>query len=435
MIPHPSMPYPKTQYLLAHDEVHYVGQTIAMVVADSRYIAEDALELIEADFDRCRRSSTSRRRSRTARRGRTRSSRATSAPTSCRWWAILTPRSPRRRSRSRSATSSSAQRGMAMETRGVLAKLRPAHARAHGLGHDAGAAHDQGLARLAVRNPLQQGARRAARHGRRLRHEGHVLSGRGARPVGGDAARPPCQVRRGPRRALRRLDARAQADARDRGGRDARRRRARPPRPLPARHRRLHPVRHRDRAGRFDPASRPIPRAELPRRVHRRLHEHRSSDAVPRLRPPACMLRDRARDGPARTRPRRRPCRDPAAQLHPARRVPVPPRRHPLRRRPAGHARLRRVREAAGHPPRGDRLRRLRRGEGARSCRGTPTSASASRTTSRGRASARTRAPTSRSSRRPARSGSPPASSRSARASRRPSRRSPRRSSGSRRPT
>ena len=51
MIPHPSMPYPKTQYLLAHDEVHYVGQTIAMVVADSRYIAEDALELIEADFD------------------------------------------------------------------------------------------------------------------------------------------------------------------------------------------------------------------------------------------------------------------------------------------------------------------------------------------------------------------------------------------------
>src|SRR5680860_4878 len=51
MIPHPCMPYPKTQRLLAHDEVHYVGQTIAMIVADSRYIAEDALELIELDCE------------------------------------------------------------------------------------------------------------------------------------------------------------------------------------------------------------------------------------------------------------------------------------------------------------------------------------------------------------------------------------------------
>jgi len=51
MIPHPCMPYPKTQRLLAHDEVHYVGQTIAMVVAESRYVAEDALELIELDYD------------------------------------------------------------------------------------------------------------------------------------------------------------------------------------------------------------------------------------------------------------------------------------------------------------------------------------------------------------------------------------------------
>jgi carbon-monoxide dehydrogenase large subunit len=51
MIPHPCMPYPKTQRLLAHDEVHYVGQTIAMVVAESRYLAEDALEWIELDLE------------------------------------------------------------------------------------------------------------------------------------------------------------------------------------------------------------------------------------------------------------------------------------------------------------------------------------------------------------------------------------------------
>jgi carbon-monoxide dehydrogenase large subunit len=51
MIPHPCMPVPKTQALLARDEVHYVGQTIAMVVAESRYVAEDALERIELELD------------------------------------------------------------------------------------------------------------------------------------------------------------------------------------------------------------------------------------------------------------------------------------------------------------------------------------------------------------------------------------------------
>ncbi|MEZ5100130.1 MAG: aerobic carbon-monoxide dehydrogenase large subunit [Thermoleophilia bacterium] len=51
MIPHPCMPYPRTQRLLAKGEVHYVGQTIAMVVAESRYVAEDAVELIDVDYD------------------------------------------------------------------------------------------------------------------------------------------------------------------------------------------------------------------------------------------------------------------------------------------------------------------------------------------------------------------------------------------------
>jgi carbon-monoxide dehydrogenase large subunit len=51
MIPHPSMEHPHTQFLLAHDEVFYVGQTIAMVVAETRYIAEDALELIEIEYE------------------------------------------------------------------------------------------------------------------------------------------------------------------------------------------------------------------------------------------------------------------------------------------------------------------------------------------------------------------------------------------------
>lgn len=42
---------PTTMPLLAADEVLYVGEPIAVVVADSRYAAEDACELIEWDFE------------------------------------------------------------------------------------------------------------------------------------------------------------------------------------------------------------------------------------------------------------------------------------------------------------------------------------------------------------------------------------------------
>jgi len=50
LIPHPSMSNPQTQRPLARGDVHYVGQTIAMVVAVDRYTAEDAAALIEVDY-------------------------------------------------------------------------------------------------------------------------------------------------------------------------------------------------------------------------------------------------------------------------------------------------------------------------------------------------------------------------------------------------
>lgn len=50
LIPHPSMNNPQTQRPLARGDVHYVGQTIAMVVAVDRYTAEDAAALIEVDY-------------------------------------------------------------------------------------------------------------------------------------------------------------------------------------------------------------------------------------------------------------------------------------------------------------------------------------------------------------------------------------------------
>ncbi len=51
LIPHPSLTEPRTQRALAGDEVRYVGEAVAFVVAKNRYIAEDALELIEIEYE------------------------------------------------------------------------------------------------------------------------------------------------------------------------------------------------------------------------------------------------------------------------------------------------------------------------------------------------------------------------------------------------
>src|SRR5262245_36992784 len=39
------------QHPLPRDVVRYVGEPLAVVIAESRYVAEDALELIEVDYE------------------------------------------------------------------------------------------------------------------------------------------------------------------------------------------------------------------------------------------------------------------------------------------------------------------------------------------------------------------------------------------------
>jgi len=51
LVPIPFAKFPLTQYALARDEVCYVGEPIAIVVADSRYIAEDAAAHVEVDYE------------------------------------------------------------------------------------------------------------------------------------------------------------------------------------------------------------------------------------------------------------------------------------------------------------------------------------------------------------------------------------------------
>ena len=51
LVPHHALTQPHTQLPLALNEVRYVGEAVAFVVADSRYIAEDALELIDVEYE------------------------------------------------------------------------------------------------------------------------------------------------------------------------------------------------------------------------------------------------------------------------------------------------------------------------------------------------------------------------------------------------
>src|SRR5919197_511858 len=51
LIPHPGLTHPRTQRPLAADRVRYVGELVAFVVAGDRYLAEDAADLIEIEYE------------------------------------------------------------------------------------------------------------------------------------------------------------------------------------------------------------------------------------------------------------------------------------------------------------------------------------------------------------------------------------------------
>src|SRR5262245_3650904 len=51
LIPHPALTHPRTQRPLAAGEVRFVGETVAFVVAESRYLAEDAAALIDVEYE------------------------------------------------------------------------------------------------------------------------------------------------------------------------------------------------------------------------------------------------------------------------------------------------------------------------------------------------------------------------------------------------
>ncbi len=51
LIPHPSLGHGRTQRCLASEVVRYAGEAVAFVVAEDRYLAEDAAELVRVDYE------------------------------------------------------------------------------------------------------------------------------------------------------------------------------------------------------------------------------------------------------------------------------------------------------------------------------------------------------------------------------------------------
>ena len=51
LVPSPAIKQARMPYCLAKDEACFVGEPVALVVADSRYLAEDAAALVEVDFE------------------------------------------------------------------------------------------------------------------------------------------------------------------------------------------------------------------------------------------------------------------------------------------------------------------------------------------------------------------------------------------------
>jgi len=51
LIPHPNLKHGRTQRCLASEVVRYAGEAVAFIVAENRYIAEDAAELVQVEYE------------------------------------------------------------------------------------------------------------------------------------------------------------------------------------------------------------------------------------------------------------------------------------------------------------------------------------------------------------------------------------------------
>ena len=343
------------QPAIARGVVRYVGEPVALVVADDRYTAEDALERIDVVYD--------------------------PLPACASVADALAPGAPRlfpgtesnnvavipmrvgdadrgarhgRRGRPRALHLSAPDRGGARDARPRRRPPRPARRRAAPDRLDQVHPHQPHHPGPDLRHPRRRAAPDGGGRGRGLRRPRRAVSGRRAGPARRDEARPPRPVDRGAPRGhdVHQPRARGRVRRRDRlrrGGPHRRHARAdaRGHRRVRA-HRRARAVRVRRGA-----LPRPVSRAQLPLRSLVGRHQQDAGGHAALARAARVQSRPRAADGRGRGPPRPRSRRDPPAQSHPRGRDAVRLRHHVVRRQHG--LRLRRLPRAlrrAAAPPR-----------------------------------------------------------------------------------
>ncbi len=319
LLPNPSIAVARTQLALARDEVTYVGQPVAVVIADTRYIAEDAAAALIVQYDvlpaasDCRAAAEEgaprahsdlefehrlhvslglRRRRRRLCRCRARVHAKSSGSTAAAAW---------RWRRARCCQSRSGLRSAHRLVGNANPAYRPPHARRSAWPRSAIDPHDR------------------ARCRRRLRAEGDLLSGRGGDPGGSAETRPAGEMDRGSPRAfsLRDAGARSILGRRHRGRRGGKN--PRPARPHAARYRRVRAVGYRHALYRRLDGARSLRGSRLSARYGRGAHQQGADHAGARRRPAAGGVRDGAAAGPRRARIEARSRRGAPPQFDPAR--------------------------------------------------------------------------------------------------------------------
>ena len=290
---------PIPHYAAAHETTRYVGEPVAVVVARDRYLAEDALELIEVEYEPLEPVLDAEVAVETAACVSDRSFSYGDVDAALAGADLVV----RERFRFRA---------LELHARRVLRRrlrLERRRGLTHGVGELPGPVHAALGRRRRARPPgLEAPPDHAARLGRLLRDQVRRLRIR--RPHGPRVAeaRRPRPLDRGPPRAPRsQLVVERTRDAR-RGGVHLR---GRARRSALRRDRGRRRIRTRARAGHPLPHARiargRLPRAERRRTQPRRPHEHDAERAQPRVRRTAALPRARADDDDRREPPRDRP--------------------------------------------------------------------------------------------------------------------------------
>ena len=219
LLPNPAIAAARTQHALARDEVCYVGQPVAVVIADTRYIAEDAAAALIIQYDVLPAAADCRvaiERGRPARPQRPRLEYRLHVPLGL--WRHRR-RLRRRRARLRGGDLAAPRRRHGDRNARGARQSRPGVRSPDRLVGNANAAYWPPHAGRSARPRTGVDPRDRARRRRRLRPEGDLLSGGGGDTGGGVKTRPAGEMDRGSARALfvRHAGARPILEGRDRG--------------------------------------------------------------------------------------------------------------------------------------------------------------------------------------------------------------------------